>query len=906
MKLIVSILSLCFYATGLFGQYVNIPCSGWKLLSVDCYQSGSEGEKAFDGDPNTHWHSRWGEENPLPHHLQIDLGAVYEVNGFAYLPRPDGGNGIILGYDFFVSANGKDWGKAVASGEFHKKEINKVYFPSCPGVRYVKLVARTEANGSLYLASVPEIEVFQKSDKKPEVAFSTPVRLVKTGSGIRFTDLSTVSPVSWEWSFPGGTPQNSTSQHPFVVYDRPGIYPVTLKVSNPNGTSQQTCERYIEVSDKVRNLAVCLDGTDNNLRIGMDVIKGQWTIEAWIKGNDNRWKETEVIIGAGEYGDINTVDPLPLVIKNGKLHSSQAGISSPVPLDDQWHHVAVSCDGRATRLFLDGKEVASGKAVAAILPGSVGVDTRSETTFGGLIDEVRIWHTGLSGEVIREWMGKPLTPAHTAFRQLKGYYTFDDMGGDVDVNRVGKGHQAYHLRSGRTNYYGHSPLAYTVVNENPGFRQLEKKQQIFNAVVVKSEWDGDRGAKDDQILKLRIAVDGGIKSRKLTELKLDLSGTTALSDVEKVHVYYTGQTARSKVKKELFGSGRPPASAMVYQLSGSEAQLLADGMNYFLVTFDLRSDAVPGHVLDVSVSSFKLDGTTFVPEQDDSCLPKRVTENSLSNPNMLKVLQWNIWHGGVHLGIDGRNRIKDMLRATQADIITIQEGYGAQQMLADSLAYFLQTPSPSDNLALMSRYPLVKIPSSSTFKSNPAKVTLPNGREILVSSCWLAYAYRPEYTVGYTNEGMNPRLWEEEDKILGLKDADNILNKDIKPYLTDESIPVIIGGDFNSGSHLDWTLAAAGLHNGYGPVDLPISKFMMSHGFRDSFRVINPDEVAYPGGTFAAIFGHLQTSRIDYIYYRGNGVRPVTSRILRTSPEIDDAWASDHAAVLTVFDMEKR
>ncbi|HWW42946.1 MAG TPA: hypothetical protein VNZ46_26725, partial [Pedobacter sp.] len=52
------------------------------------------------------------------------------------------------------------------------------------------------------------------------------------------------------------------------------------------------------------NYALCLDGLDNNPCIGMDIIKNQWTLEAWIKGNGKPWKNREAIIGTGEYGEI--------------------------------------------------------------------------------------------------------------------------------------------------------------------------------------------------------------------------------------------------------------------------------------------------------------------------------------------------------------------------------------------------------------------------------------------------------------------------------------------------------------------------------------------------------------------------------------------------------------------------
>ena len=72
---------------------------------------------------------------------------------------------------------------------------------------------------------------------------------------------------------------------------------------------------------------------------------------------------------------------------------------------------------------------------------------------------------------------------------------------------------------------------------------------------------------------------------------------------------------------------------------------------------------------------------------------------------------------------------------------------------------------------------------------------------------------------------------------------------------------------------------------------------------KDSFREINPDEVARPEGTFAVIYGQLQVSRIDFLYYKGKNIKAVSSKIVKTAPEIDDVWASDHAAVLTVFEI---
>ncbi|MDR2981323.1 MAG: discoidin domain-containing protein [Puniceicoccales bacterium] len=897
----------CFLLTSAWsvGQSVNIPQTDWKLKYVDSYQgSSSSGEMAFDGNPFTHWHTKWGETDPLPHNIQIDLGAPYEVNGFVYVPRPDGGNGNIKKYELYLSKDGENWGTPVSAGEFRSKsEPNTLFFDAVPGTRYIKLVAISGFNGNPYYAAVAEIQIFQKSTEKPKADFSVPIPLVKTGSNVYFTDKSAVSPVSWEWRFPGGTPEISNEQNPKVSYQWSGKYPVMLKVTNLNGSTEITRNNYITVSNEVSNLALCLDGKDNDVRTGIGIIKPPWTLEASIKGDDDKWKALEVIFGGGEYSKTNVADNVPLALKNGRLHSSRLDITADTVLDNNWHHVAATCDGKNTTLYLDGKVVASAPKSVAILPGAIGINQESGSTFGGLMDEVRVWNACVSAEMIRSWMNKGLSTQHPDFRNLVGYYTFDNMQEEMDVNWVGRGHQAYHLRNCRVSYKGKAPLAYAVANTNPHFANAPVRQAFFNAVTVPSEWDVDPGTKDTQALKLRVAVTGALNPLNFTGLTLDLGETTALNDIERIRVYHTGQAARSTIKQEIFAINSPDQGKIECKIPAQKIIPLNHGINYFLVTCDISPTAKPGNTIKIEVDSFKLGNDKIIPEQSHGCVPQKVVPSSKDSPNVFRVLDWNIWHGGVHLGNEGRVRVIDLVKATNADAITMQEAYGAQAEIAKALGYHLQTASAGDNLALFSRYPLVKLPSSKTFQSNPAIVTLSGGRKVLLNSCWLRYAYRPEYTCAYFNDGMDPARWIDEDRELSTADIRGILEKDVNPRLARESMPVIIGADFNSCSHLDWTAAAAHLHHGYGPVQFPTSQYMLEQGFRDSFREQNPDEVTRPDGTFAVIYGQSQTSRIDFIYYKGTGIKSIASKIIRTAPEIDYVWASDHAAVITTFEL---
>jgi len=136
----------------------------WRVLSCSSEQGGAEGAaSAFDGDPATHWHSRWSPDSPgPPHHLAIDLGRAATVRGFVYTMRADGDNGTIADYEFHGSADGERW-QRLAAGTFGNVAANPVpqvveFARPAGGVRYVKLVALRELRGRPW-ASCAELEV---------------------------------------------------------------------------------------------------------------------------------------------------------------------------------------------------------------------------------------------------------------------------------------------------------------------------------------------------------------------------------------------------------------------------------------------------------------------------------------------------------------------------------------------------------------------------------------------------------------------------------------------------------------------------------------------------------------------------------------------------------------------------
>jgi len=118
-------------------------------VRVDSENPGYEGYRALDGNHGTMWHTDFQfRETRHPHEILVDLGASYDVSGFAYLPRSGGGNGTIGKYECYVSDNRKKMGKPVMAGQFVERAAeNVIPFPTKVKGRYFRLRALNEVAG---------------------------------------------------------------------------------------------------------------------------------------------------------------------------------------------------------------------------------------------------------------------------------------------------------------------------------------------------------------------------------------------------------------------------------------------------------------------------------------------------------------------------------------------------------------------------------------------------------------------------------------------------------------------------------------------------------------------------------------------------------------------------------------
>jgi endonuclease/exonuclease/phosphatase family metal-dependent hydrolase len=264
----------------------------------------------------------------------------------------------------------------------------------------------------------------------------------------------------------------------------------------------------------------------------------------------------------------------------------------------------------------------------------------------------------------------------------------------------------------------------------------------------------------------------------------------------------------------------------------------------------------------------------------------------------LKVLAWNIWHGGRRKGRDeGVQRVVEVIEESGADIVLMQETYGSGPRISGRLGfdYFLR----SSNLSIMSRFPIHNAHRLyQGFRFGGATIELRPGEHVEVYSLWINHL--PSVSSALKEGATGEELAVADSKTRGAE-IDAALRALHQHLGEGPAIPVLIGGDFNSGSHLDWTAEAAHLPNHMGRVaPWPVSLSMERAGFIDTFRTRHPDPIQEPGLTWSPEFRDSHQDRIDYVYASGGDWRVLESKVLDTHPR---GWPSDHAAVLSTVEL---
>ena len=235
-----------------------------------------------------------------------------------------------------------------------------------------------------------------------------------------------------------------------------------------------------------------------------------------------------------------------------------------------------------------------------------------------------------------------------------------------------------------------------------------------------------------------------------------------------------------------------------------------------------------------------------------------------------------------------------LIQDINPDIVGLQESYGLGLDIATSLGYCYYGNEDS-SVAFLSKYEMDFI------NDNYVKVYLNEDQTInFFNIHFTAHPYQP-YQI---RDGELSTVWqiEHESEETRREELQDLL-QDIHPLIKDEEI--ILVGDFNEPSHLDWTLEAAnqGLNFGF-EVNWPISSNLELIGMVDTYREIFPNPIQYPGYTWTPVQSSNEVhDRIDFIYYSG---KMDLQEVYLVGPDhlsdiVINYFESDHRAVFSKF-----
>ena len=283
----------------------------------------------------------------------------------------------------------------------------------------------------------------------------------------------------------------------------------------------------------------------------------------------------------------------------------------------------------------------------------------------------------------------------------------------------------------------------------------------------------------------------------------------------------------------------------------------------------------------------------------------------------LKIMTFNVWVDGAGVN-DGVQKVFNEIQSANADVVLLQEADGIALSIAAYLDWHVYNSSSST--AIISPYPITEIFQNQSFNnligariqisSNPIK-------DIIVWSIHLSpYPYGP-YEIcfeGITDSTELVLIDSLSGRILEIDSLGSMITQQIANA---DSIPIFVGGDFNTPSHQDYTAVTAADHCG-STYQWPVTQVLTNIGMVDAFREIHFDPSMDPGNTWSPIYeinpyNYLPEpqDRIDLIFYKGQNITNLTCDVTTGVEEVnlypdhlDNDWPSDHAAVVGQFEVD--
>lgn len=254
------------------------------------------------------------------------------------------------------------------------------------------------------------------------------------------------------------------------------------------------------------------------------------------------------------------------------------------------------------------------------------------------------------------------------------------------------------------------------------------------------------------------------------------------------------------------------------------------------------------------------------------------------------------------------NSLSELIELLHPDIIGLQESYDMGLKIANRFNYCFYG-SDNKSVAILSKYPIEII------SDTQSKIILNHNLYInFFNIHFTSNPYQP-YDIRDMLITTPSQARYQAEQTRGLEATD--LASDIVATISTSSMPVIVSGDFNEPSHLDWV---AGTENPINfslgddvtsqfVVNWPTSNKILNTGLLDAYRTMYNNPVNNPGYTWTPKISIDEVhDRIDMIYYHDTDILNLHTIQLvgpdQYSDIVVDNYESDHRGVFAIFNID--
>lgn len=251
---------------------------------------------------------------------------------------------------------------------------------------------------------------------------------------VQFDDYSVLNHTgaSWNWSFPGASTVSSTTvRNPLVTYTTPGMYNVSLTITDSNGnSSSKTVTNMIEVVPSTcvieTDALKVLEMNSSNQSIVSDELNygntNNLTFTGWIKPNGIQVNWAGLLtVGSNFVFGFNTNNQL-------QFHPQWWANTGLFVEADKWNYVAIRYTPTQVTIFLNDKKWTVSGTFDPININKIRLGKHldwNDRTFKGQMEEFAIWNRALSDDEI--YLGRHLIKMNNTDSNLLAYYQFNNI-----------------------------------------------------------------------------------------------------------------------------------------------------------------------------------------------------------------------------------------------------------------------------------------------------------------------------------------------------------------------------------------------------------------------------------------------------------------------------------------------